>query len=437
MKNKKLFYTILLIVAVGGIFLLAVWQREWIGCKLAVKTPEDKWAEQTILAYIEAQGLDIHPCTDRYNALLKGILLGDVPELIKTPSTFIKSDEEGQYILVYASENFHTPQELLFPNTTEVPASEAVPPTASIQQEKQAILQEIYTLVDQYNAFLEKEKATGNYMIVQLSDGSEGVQFTNESAWKVFTEMGRVDKLIADLNEKYYELSVKEYPSMAYPNPDIPSDPGRLNIEYPAWLDKEFKNGSKVILVTDFGEKRSLLVGDSYVEQKQWEQQFDSINAQARQAYFASIDAEPDFEIIRRIEGADVQITFKDVSHSPYRTDKPYTLYETATMRYTLDSTQHLVVGISPITKAQHANGLSVPELEKLARDMIALVSPEINLDVLEYSFNQKEELSFFFRWEDLTKPLLDDGRSYPFVQVGLTGKGELLNYVNTLSMSR
>ncbi|MFZ5880859.1 MAG: hypothetical protein ACOY0R_15940 [Chloroflexota bacterium] len=334
------------------------------------------------------------------------------------------------------SETISTPPSSI-PWTSTAPSASTPVDTASIQQEKQAILQEIYTLVDQYNAFLEKEKTTGNYMIVQLSDGSEGVQFTNESAWKVFTEMGRVDKLIADLNEKYYELSVKEYPSLAYPNPDIPSDPGRLNIEYPAWLDKEFKNGSKIILVTDFGEKRSLLIGDSYVEQKQWEKQFDSINVQARQAYFASIDPGLDYEIIRRIEGAEVQITFKDVLHSPYRTARPYTLYETATMSYTLDSTQHLVVGMSPIVNAQYANGLSVPELEKLARDMIALVSPEINLDVLEYSFNQKEELSFFFRWEDHTKPLLDDGRSYPFVQVGLTGKGELLNYVNTLPMSR
>lgn len=339
--------------------------------------------------------------------------------------------------IVSACQSATIPTPSSIPWTSTAPSASTSIDPASIQQKKQAILQEIYTLVDQYNAFLEKEKTTGNYMIVQLSDGSEGVQFTNESAWKVFTEMKRVDKLIADLNEKYYELSVKEYPSLAYPNPDIPSDPGRLNIEYPAWLNTEFKNGSKVILVTDFGEKRSLLIGDSYVEKKQWEQQFDSFHAQARQAYFASIDPGPDYEIIRRIEGAEVQITFKDVLHSPYRTARPYTLYETATMRYTLDSTQHLVVGISPIADVEGAEGLSIPELEKLARDMIALVSPEIDLDTLTYNFGNKEELTFFFRWEDLTKPLLDDGRSYPFVQVGMNGKGELLNYYNTLPMSR
>lgn len=129
MKNKKLFNTILLIVAVSGILLLAVWQREWIGCELARKTAEDKWAEKTIFAYIEVKGLDIQPCTDRYNALLKGIMLGDVPKLTKTPFAFIKNDAEGQYIFGYASRNFHTPKEWPSSVGTEVPASEAVPPT--------------------------------------------------------------------------------------------------------------------------------------------------------------------------------------------------------------------------------------------------------------------------------------------------------------------
>lgn len=163
------------------------------------------------------------------------------------------------------SETISTPPSSI-PWTSTAPSASTPVDTASIQQEKQAILQEIYTLVDQYNAFLEKEKTTGNYMIVQLSDGSEGVQFTNESAWKVFTEMERVDKLIAGLNEKYYELSVKEYPSLAYPNPAIPKDLGELSNEYPAWIDEERKNGSIAVLVTDFGEKRSLFIGDSYVE---------------------------------------------------------------------------------------------------------------------------------------------------------------------------
>jgi hypothetical protein len=339
--------------------------------------------------------------------------------------------------IVSACQGETTPTPAPIPWTSTAPLASPSADPASIQQEKQAILQEIYTLVDQYNAFLEKEKSTGNYTIVQLRDGNEGVQYTNESVGRVDAEMTRVVALIAGLNKKYYALSIQENPPAAYPNSTYPNNIAQLNSEYSAWRENEIKNGSTVLIATENGSKHPLLIGDSHVADEEWVKQFDIVEARARQDYFASIDPGPDYEIIRRIEGAEVQITFKDVSNTPYRTGRPYTLYETATMYYTLDSTQHLVVGMSPIAKPQHTTGLSVPELEKLARDMIALVSPEIDLDTLTYSLGNKDELTFFFRWEDLTKPLLDDERSYPFVQVGLTGKGELLNYVNTLPMSR
>ncbi|MBI5842526.1 MAG: hypothetical protein HZB19_20750 [Chloroflexi bacterium] len=315
----------------------------------------------------------------------------------------------------------------------------------SVQSEKEAIIEQIHQTVEQYNAFLEKEKSTGNYTIVRLEDGSEGVQFTNESIGKVSAEMERVVGLIVELNEKYFKLSMQEHPPVAYPYSTIQSNEyGKLISEYKAWLENELKNGSTIIIITESGDKHPILIGDSYVAEKEWEQKLDIAEEKANQEYLNFINPEPDYQIIRRIEGADVRITFKEVSNSPYRTDTPYTDYETDTMRYMIDSRQRLVVSMSPIAEPQVATGLSVPELEKMARQMIALVSPEINLDSLTYSLGQKtitdssgQKTNYFFRWEDLTKPVLDDGRSYPFVQVGLNGKGELLNYINTLPMAR
>jgi hypothetical protein len=118
-----------LIIAGCGAILLAVWQRDMLGCTLGRKTPNEKWAEQTILAYIKAKGLDIHLCTDKYNSLLKGIMLGDVPELTRAPSAFIKNDTEGQYIMEYASINFHVPGEMQSSFGTEAPVFEALTPT--------------------------------------------------------------------------------------------------------------------------------------------------------------------------------------------------------------------------------------------------------------------------------------------------------------------
>mgnify|MGYP001230607799 CR=1 FL=1 len=132
MKNKKLFYTFLLILAGSGVILFVILQRDMLQCALQRKTHEEIWAEKTILAYFEATELDIHLCSVKYNIFLRGILLGDVPELTKAPSVFVKNDMEVQYIMEYAAQNYLSQQELLFPAIIEEPNFEAMPSTQEI-----------------------------------------------------------------------------------------------------------------------------------------------------------------------------------------------------------------------------------------------------------------------------------------------------------------
>ncbi len=61
------------------------------------------WAEQIILSYIEAKGLDIHPSTEEYANLMKGILLGEHPDLTGKDSIFVTSDLERDYVIDYAA----------------------------------------------------------------------------------------------------------------------------------------------------------------------------------------------------------------------------------------------------------------------------------------------------------------------------------------------
>lgn len=322
----------------------------------------------------------------------------------------------------------------LFP--TQTPTSTPTVPI-SIQEKKAAILQEINALVDQYNDFLEKEKSADNYKIIQLPDGSDSVKFTGESAGKVFTELMQVNGKITELNEKYYKLSVEENSSIAYPN-ETPkaNELGKLQSKYSAWLTQELVVGSKIKLVSEDGTKLDMLIGDSYVAMKERENKIAAAQEKANQDYQEYINSDLDIQIIQKIEGKNVQVTFTEAAISSYRTDVAYSTYETQDKYYTLDSNLRLVVRIEPKNMMVGSEGLSVPKLEKMAREMIVLVSPEINLDTLTYSLGQKIG-TYFFRWEDRTKPFLDDGQSYPFVQVGLNGKGELLNYINTLPMSR
>ncbi len=127
MKNKKFFYTFLLILAGSGVLFFAILQRDALSCMLQRRTHEKNWAEKTILTYIEVKELNIHLCSVKYNTFLRGILLGDVPDLTKAPSVFVKNDMEAQYIMEYAAQNYRSQQESLFPTITEDPNFEAIP----------------------------------------------------------------------------------------------------------------------------------------------------------------------------------------------------------------------------------------------------------------------------------------------------------------------
>jgi len=123
MRSKKIFFVLFLIIAICGIALFALWQSGI----LEAKTPEEKWAEETILAYLEAKGLDIRPGTDEYNNFLKGITLGQVPELTKPPSAFVKNATEAYYIERYAIDHYQLPDEWQIVEQTEEPGFEAKP----------------------------------------------------------------------------------------------------------------------------------------------------------------------------------------------------------------------------------------------------------------------------------------------------------------------
>ena len=100
MKSKKLLVILILFLTgiIAILFLLFLKNRQQ-----PPLTEEDRQAEQIILSYIEAKGLNIEPGTEEYAMLMKGILLGEHPELTGENSTFVTNDEERNQILSYAA----------------------------------------------------------------------------------------------------------------------------------------------------------------------------------------------------------------------------------------------------------------------------------------------------------------------------------------------
>ncbi|MEN4013135.1 MAG: hypothetical protein ROW48_13950 [Bellilinea sp.] len=101
MKGKKIRNILILFLIGIAALLLVLFLKN--GQQLPVTTEEDRRAEQIILSYIETKGLNIEPGTEEYATLMKGILLGEHPELTSKNSTLIMSDIERNQILSYAT----------------------------------------------------------------------------------------------------------------------------------------------------------------------------------------------------------------------------------------------------------------------------------------------------------------------------------------------
>jgi len=115
---------ILFIIGLAAILLVLFLKNRQ---QLPVTTEEDKRAEQIILSYIEAKGLNIEPGTEEYTALMKGILLGEHPELTGENSVFVTSDEERDLILNYAAAHMGNEDDYSEPDVNEVAPTPSAP----------------------------------------------------------------------------------------------------------------------------------------------------------------------------------------------------------------------------------------------------------------------------------------------------------------------
>jgi hypothetical protein len=119
-----------------------------------------------------------------------------------------------------------------------------------------------------------------------------------------------------------------------------------------------------------------------------------------------------------------------------YRARAMLRRYQTARWTYILDPASHQILQIQPVeeTAVQVGSPLGSAQLEQAARAWIAKAAPGVRLEGLTPAHTSADG-NFIFHWEDRTRPLLEDGFSYPFIQAALTASGDLLNFYNTLPL--
>jgi len=334
-------------------------------------------------------------------------------------------------ISITACQNRQPTQAVIEPTLTMVQTTSTATP---VSDEKDVILQEIRQVVADYNALVESEKQSGTYETITIPDKPDGFLFTGQSLINVYNAEMPVQAKITSLNERYYAIVLHENWALPTSNPLAQNgEYDKLLKEYLDWFKQEPINGSAVWLYSSGeGQYDSILVGESYVAQKLWEQEL--VIARARLNNLSDEAIKADILEIQRVENSGGQVKFLDIGSIPYYSlDKKLSNYETESNTYALYSSTHQIIEIVPKQMPSGSEGLA-QQLEQKAREMIALISPDINLDVLTAVHDAKIG-TYFFHWEDRSK-LLDNG-SYPGVQIGLNGEGELLNYYNTLPLAR
>lgn len=312
-----------------------------------------------------------------------------------------------------------------------------------ISLEQESILQEIRKTAETYNSLVEEKVAQGEFtFMVQPFVTIE----SNRPFEQAYNEVG--DKLYR-LNERYYLLSGNPEvtrPAPSYPN-SSPIDPAKLRYDFHQWLEEERKIGSFVEIYSETGEKIPVLIGESYVQMKikmnaLFSYGIDPVIPQESYSHTYSqqnlIPGNIDTEIIQKIEGRKSYVTYVNLfvhSGDPSFLGFDQVTYQTDTqMYYTMDASTHQVIAIDPFSMPEGGEGLSFQELESLARNLVALAAPEIDLDTLTPEHGSKIS-NQFFHWTDYSKQLPSGG--FPYIQIGLTGKGELLSYVNFIPLAK
>lgn len=333
------------------------------------------------------------------------------------------------------------------PTSTQTPI-----PTEDIATQKQKIWDEFLHGAAAYNKLVEQEKLLGN---IQTSHNSETGRvtftFTGASDKKIRAAYDELISQLQALDVRYLALYKQDYNPTPFPTFNTKEE--ALKFYYQVmqedqdWLDKQ-SNAENVLKIYDpdresyesyltFEQRDGLLLRNEALDKLRMNAELSPELLAKHKVIAEKLDG--GFVVSNEIDGRPYYRN--DVTLFQYKTQKNYYLLNAdgAIIEITpIDQTTstQLVLSVGSATAQPAPNmPLTQNQLEQQARAFINLIAPGTNVDALTPSVGSKVK-DFFFKWEDQTKPPLDGG-GFPFIQVAINTNGEMLNYINTLPLSR
>ncbi len=145
-----------------------------------------------------------------------------------------------------------------------------------------------------------------------------------------------------------------------------------------------------------------------------------------------------DVSIIRKFaDSTDLAVQYESNGKSSNGKNVPIRIYISGSDRYEVDAngkivefgSRNLPIGSENEKIVDNTPRYKQQELEIMVGQIIAKNAPDVNLDGLTLNKSNKGT-NYFFRWEDKSQKTTE---GYPFIQIGFSQGGTLLNYINAL----
>ncbi len=214
-------------------------------------------------------------------------------------------------------------------------------------------------------------------------------------------------------------------------SPDAQQEKERLLDEYKAALEYELEHGETTVNI-DGGA--AILTGESAIKMNSlWQETVRQIEA--------AIGRPDEMKAVIENQIAEIDGSYPSYVNRAvfsYNSNVAIEKYKTEKYYYTVDIASGQILEIMPVDSTRFRRAFddketvySPDELEKMALTYISSFSEDVDISLLEPVFGDKNGRNYFFRWENPANKLPDGMTS--FIQVGLSAKGDLLNFVNTL----
>jgi len=325
--------------------------------------------------------------------------------------------------------------------TAQLTSTQAPTPIDDLATQKQKILDEVSREVADYNQLVEQEKLLGNIENRHNSEtGQDFFVFTGESNKKIRAAYENLVNRMNILRARYLVLYRQDYSPTPFPTFSTKEE--ALNFYYQVlqenqvWLESQLKAENALrVYDSDRGNYMSFLSFDQDV----WlGLRNEALNKLRMEAELSPELLAKHTGIVEKLDGEPVEAN--EITSLPYyRNDITLFQYQTRKNYYVLNA-EGAIIEITliqglPVVEITPNAPLNADQLEEKALSFINLIAPGTSVDTLTPQHGSKID-TFFFKWEDRTKPPLDGG-GFPFIQAALNLNGELLNYINTLPLSR